>query len=114
MDPFRAEEAELVFRKPVEVGAVQIVEIDTDSLKVRKMKALADRSTKATEALLIGVEFGRITPRLPLRPAVVVVEDAEAITAAGITELDAGCDDERVTRDAEVGRGVVGAAVGLM
>ena len=93
--------------KAVEVRAVEVIELDADALKLRKIEALRDLGAEIGVRLLIRVELRQNSPRFPGRALVVIVEGAERVTPSRIRTVDAGADLERVARNGERRRGVL-------
>src|SRR6202022_2254542 len=101
VDAARAEKSEVVFRKAVEVRAVQIIDLDADALELRKIKTLRDLGAEVGVGLLIRVVLRQNSPRLPGRALVVIVESAHGVTPPRIRTIDAGADLEHAARNGE-------------
>src|SRR5438270_2480439 len=86
------EEAELVFSKAIEALAVEVIQLDTDALKLRQIKTLRQLTAEVGERLLIRVVLREESPRFPVRACVVIVEAGDGVAPPRILRVDSGTD----------------------
>src|SRR5216684_3081038 len=72
VNALRSEEAELVFSKAIEPLPVEVIQLHTDALELREIKALGHLAAEVSERLLIRIVFGQDAPWLPRRAFVIV------------------------------------------